>query len=41
MMSEEFKKTFKRLNFSAQDNELIKNMTEYRLRVDKQAKRWN
>jgi DNA polymerase-3 subunit alpha (Gram-positive type) len=38
MMSEEFKKTFKRLTFSAQDNDLLKNMTEYKVRVDKASK---
>lgn len=37
-MSEEFKKTFKRLTLSAQDNELLKYLTDYKVRVDKANK---
>lgn len=37
-MLEEFKKTFKRLNLSVRNKEIIKNMTEYKVRVDKKNK---
>lgn len=37
-MTEDFKKTFKRISLNASDEVIIKNMTDYKVRIDKENK---